>query len=178
MSLLGAVVGVLQGEGIAHALIGAAAMAVHGVSRATADVDLLTVDRAVLHSKVWQGLKTAGVEIRILKGDPEDPLAGNVRLSRSGDRTVDVVVGRHDWQRVIVDAATPVQVGGLEVRVVSPAGLILLKLDAGGPKDSWDAHALLESLDQPVAVIAEVNRVVAKLPPASRRLWERILQDR
>ena len=40
MSLLRDVVAVLEANRIDHTLIGAAAMAVHGVSRATADVDL------------------------------------------------------------------------------------------------------------------------------------------
>jgi hypothetical protein len=47
MSLLRDVVETLQREGIRHALIGAAAMVVHGVSRATADIDLLTIDAGV-----------------------------------------------------------------------------------------------------------------------------------
>ena len=174
MSLLSEVVGVLQRAGIAHALIGAAAMAVHGVSRATADVDLLTVDRSVLRPDLWQLLKATGVEVKILKGDSEDPLAGNVRLSRSGDRTVDVVVGRHEWQRDMIDAATSLQVGGLAVRVVGPAGLILLKLDAGGPKDAWDVQSLLESLEHPREIGAEVDRVIPRLAPAARRLWKRL----
>ena len=42
MSVLSDVVAVLEQEDIAHALIRAAAMALHGVSRATADVDLFT----------------------------------------------------------------------------------------------------------------------------------------
>lgn len=48
MSLLRDVVAVLEANGVDHALIGAAAMAVHGVSSATAAVDLLTVDDKVL----------------------------------------------------------------------------------------------------------------------------------
>lgn len=42
MSVLSDVVAVLEQKDIAHALIRAAAMALHGVSRATADVDLFT----------------------------------------------------------------------------------------------------------------------------------------
>ena len=41
MSLLGEVVGLLDAQRIPHALIGAAGMALHGMSRATADVDLI-----------------------------------------------------------------------------------------------------------------------------------------
>jgi hypothetical protein len=41
MSLLAEVLQLLERERVPHALIGAAAMAVRGVSRSTADVDLL-----------------------------------------------------------------------------------------------------------------------------------------
>ena len=98
MTLLSDVVAVLQREGIAHALIGAAAMAVHGVSRATADVDLLTVDENSLRRALWAELEGHGATLRVLKGDFEDPLAGSVRVSIPGDRTVDVVVGRYAWR--------------------------------------------------------------------------------
>ena len=81
MSVLSDVVAVLEREGIAHALIGAAAMALHGVSRATADVDLFTVDRKTLQAELWTELEQKGATLRLLKGDLDDPLAGSVRLS-------------------------------------------------------------------------------------------------
>jgi hypothetical protein len=42
--------------GIKHALIGAGAMAAHGVSRSTQDVDFLVVDASVLEPVRWQEL--------------------------------------------------------------------------------------------------------------------------
>jgi hypothetical protein len=80
VSLLSDVVAVLERAKISHALIGAAAMAVHGVSRATADVDLFTVDGKALQDELWVELEQKGVTLRLLKGDFEDPLAGSVRL--------------------------------------------------------------------------------------------------
>ena len=81
MSLVQDVVAVLRREKIDHALIGAVAMAVHGVSRATADVDFLTVDGRVLEAALWDSLSNEGVTLRVLKGDFDDPLAGSVRLT-------------------------------------------------------------------------------------------------
>ena len=105
MSLLVQVTHVLEEQRIRHALIGAAALAVHGVSRSTADVDLLTLDTRVLEKGLWEGLAARGVTIRPLKGDHDDPLAGTVRLS-AGTELVDVVVGKLDWQGEIVECAT------------------------------------------------------------------------
>jgi hypothetical protein len=178
VSLLRDVVAALEKADIAHALIGAAAMAVHGVSRATADVDLLTVDAKALQADVWRGLEAHGANLLLLKGDPDDPLAGNVRLSRAEDRTVDVVVGRHAWQREIVEAAPTVQIGDVALKVAPPAGLVLLKLHAGGPRDAWDIRALLETLEQADALKIEVDRLVSRLPAGSLSLWKRLRDER
>ena len=40
----------LEESGIAHALIGAAALAIHGISRSTFDQDLLVTDRRALEA--------------------------------------------------------------------------------------------------------------------------------
>ena len=58
--------------------------------------------------------------------------------------------------------------------VARPAGLVLLKLYAGGPKDAWDIRALLEVSDHGAVVEAEVERVVPRLPADARRLWSRL----
>jgi hypothetical protein len=174
VSLLQEVVGLLRREGIAHALIGAAAMAVHGVSRATADIDFLTMDVRSLEPKLWSPVSGHEVTLRILRGDFDDPLAGSVRLTSSGDRIVDVVVGRYRWQAELVDSAEVVSVGELDLPVVRPAGLVLLKLHAGGAKDAWDIRSLLESHDQAASIQAEVDQAVSRLAADSRRLWERI----
>ena len=69
MSLLDEVAGLLSGRGIDLAVIGAAALAAHGVSRATADLDLLVVDLAVLDAAVWLDLRAAGDDVEIRRGD-------------------------------------------------------------------------------------------------------------
>lgn len=173
MSLFAEVLRLLERERVPHALIGAAAMAVRGVSRSTADVDLLSVDAGILRREVWAAFEVRGALRRVLKGDSDDPLAGSVRLGE-GNEIVDVVVGRDAWQREIIEAAEPLSLGDLLVPVARPAGLVLLKLYAGGPKDAWDIHALLEVSDDAVAVQAEVERIVPRLPVDARRLWARL----
>jgi hypothetical protein len=176
MSLLSEVLHLLEREKVAHALIGAAALAVRGVSRSTADVDLLCVDAAVLRPEVWADFEARGVLLRVLKGDFDDPLAGSVRLGE-GNEIVDVVVGRDAWQREIIEAAEALSLGDLRVPVTRPAGLVLLKLHAGGPKDAWDIRALLEVTDDAAAVEAEVERMVSRLPADARRLWSRLCAE-
>jgi hypothetical protein len=176
MSLLADVVAILRREDIPHALIGAAAMTVHGVSRATADTDLLTLDARVLHEEIWSELERAGVTVRLVKGDADDPLAGNVRFTDAA-RIVDVVVGRAGWQREILDQAVPRSIGDVEVPVASAAAIVLLKLYAGGPKDAWDVRSLLEAAEDGPALRAEIERGLAHLDADGRRLWKRIADE-
>lgn len=176
MNLLQSVVGTFEANGIAFALIGAGALALRGVSRSTADVDLLTVDDRCLHESLWATLNVEGLDLRLLKGDFEDPLAGSVRLSAPADRIVDVVVGRHKWQSEIIARAERLSTGELELPVVRAADLVLLKLFAGGPKDAWDIAALLETRpDQRAELCLAVERDLDRLPLESRRLWSRIV---
>jgi len=148
-------------------------MAVHGVSRATADVGLLTLDVAVLGDQAWRELADRGVVLRIARGDADDPLAGCVRLV-ADDEVVDVVVGRSAWQRELLETAERLSVGPVSLPVVGPTGLILLKLEAGGPKDAWDVTALLEVVDDRQQVESAVEKAVVGLPERARRLWARL----
>jgi hypothetical protein len=98
LGLLARVSAELTARSIPHALVGAAAMAVHGVSRSTLDVDLLTTDRAVLDQAPWSALAAEATSVDVRVGDDDDPLAGVVRFAREGQRSVDLVVGRDRWQ--------------------------------------------------------------------------------
>ena len=165
MTLLERVSGFLFSGDIAHALIGAAALAVHGVSRSTLDQDLLVVDRNVLDASFWTGFSGAVVDVR--RGDDADPLAGVVRIRSDDERDVDVVVGRSIWQEAVLRRATRLGAGPL--RVVDAADLILLKLYAGGSQDRWDIEQLL-ALDDG-ATTANVDERIAPLPDRSREMW-------
>jgi hypothetical protein len=177
VSLFTEVVSVLRREEIDHALIGAAALAVHGVSRSTADIDLLTVDGRVLQAGFWDSFADKGVALRVLKGDFDDPLAGSVRFTAEGDRIVDVVVGRYKWQKEVVDQAEPHSLGEIEVPVARPSGLVLLKLHAAGHKDAWDISSLAETHERWKSIRDEVDRSIERLSAESRRLWAKLRDE-
>jgi predicted nucleotidyltransferase len=80
----------LDRAGVRFAVIGAAALSVHGISRSTADVDLMTVDRRVLTREFWSSFN-ADPDVR--PGDFDDPLAGVVRV-RDDERSLDVIVAK------------------------------------------------------------------------------------
>lgn len=173
MSLLAAVVALLEEAGIAHALIGAAALAAHGVARATVDLDLLTVGRAALEEPLWEPLRAAGNDVEIRRGDDDDPLLGVVRVSATDVNPVDLVVGRTAWQQDIIARARTVSIEGARARVVDAADLILLKLYAGGPQDCWDVQRLLTASAEE-ELVATVEQRVAELPAECQQLWHSI----
>ena len=174
MALLDDVTAALRAARIDSALIGAAALAVHGVSRSTADQDLLVTDPRVLTAALWAGL-AASARCDIRRGDADDPLAGVVRITRENERDVDVIVGRDAWQRDTIDRAVPF--GERGVRVVTTADLVLLKLFAGGSQDRWDIEQVL-ALDTGTATREDVERRLPALPARCREMWDRVREER
>lgn len=167
MTLVDRVCAVLDARGIPHALIGAAALAAAGIARSTYDVDLLTGDRDVLQPDLWEGLRADAVRIDIRPGDHDDPLGGVVRLDAQAERPVDVILGKHDWQRRAVERAIRRFDGPA---VVTPRDLILLKLYAGGTQDLWDIRELLR-VSGDDALVAGVEADLESLPRRMRDQW-------
>ena len=158
---------------IPFAVIGAAALAVHGVSRGTRDLDLFSLTSECLNSITWESFEANGVIVRVSRGDDDDPLAGVVRFTASGEGPVDLVVGKSPWQAAIPGRARRARVGDVELPVARATDIVLLKLYGGGPQDAWDIEQLLDAGDR-VALVAEVDAAVAALPAESRELWRRI----
>jgi hypothetical protein len=170
LSLLGRVVAALERAAVPHALIGAAAMAAHGVSRATVDIDVLAVSPSCLDPSLWSELRAESIAVDLRRGDDSDPLAGVVRFTAAGERPVDLVVGKRAWQRSALARAEPGRLADVALPVLGAADLILLKLYAGGPQDSWDIAQLLAAGDRE-GLIGEVALRLPELPPEAAVLW-------
>ena len=174
MTLVERVAAILDGAGARYAVIGAAAMAVHGVARSTRDIDLLTLSAECMDGTRWAGLSDAGVNVSVARGDADDPLAGVIRFDRAGERPVDVVVGRYQWQQRLLERAEPAVSGDTRLPTALARDLVLLKLFAGGSQDAWDIEQLLAGPDGGT-LIADVTGDIEDLPAPCRALWRRIL---
>ena len=175
MSLLARVSQLLDTHGIDHALIGAAALAAHGVARATADLDLFATDARCLSEALWVELRSTATTVEVRLGDESDPLAGVVRVVSKDEAPIDLIVGKRAWQRALPRRATPTRIGDVSLRVVEAADLVLLKLYAGGPQDAWDIDQLL---DVDPSLASEVEARLGPLPSECRELWHRIRSQR
>lgn len=173
MSLLGRVANHFANRRVAFATVGGVALAVRGVSRSTFDVDLLTMDTAVLTDPFWAVIANDGPSVEIRRGDADDPLRGLVRLVARDERSVDVVVGRGSWQEGVVRRAEPFAFLDVRVPVVRAADLVLLKLHAGGTQDLWDVKQLLDA-DRDGDLAAEVESHLAEAPKAAAIAWKRV----
>jgi hypothetical protein len=173
LTLLARVVTALEQAAVPHALIGAAALAAHGVGRSTVDVDLLAVHPSCLDSRLWDGLRNEGVFVDLRRGDADDPLGGVVRFGAGAERPVDLVVGKHAWQRSALERAEPGRFGEVALPILRAADLILLKLFAGGPQDAWDIVQVLAAGDRR-ALTAEVESHLAELPAEAVALWRKL----
>ena len=175
MNLLKKVAATLKEADIAFVVIGAAAMAVHGVSRSTLDIDLLAIDGRVLQSQTWTPLSHQSISLEIRFGDVQDPLRGVVRFEADGQRPIDLIVGCGGWQTIILSRPAKGFVGGIELPVAGKPDLVLLKLYAGGPQDLWDIRQLLDT-DPSGAVQAEVDKALVGLPQSMHKAWNQVLQ--
>lgn len=164
----------LDGLRIGHAVIGALALSLYGVVRATDDVDVLTTDPRCLERAIWN-VRPPDVTVDVRRGDADDPLAGVVRITPARGTRVDVVVGRSRWQDDVLARAPRMPLLGAAIPVALPDDLVLLKLYAGGPQDAWDIDQLLDAVP---GLDASVSSRLAVLPAECRVLWQRIVDAR
>jgi hypothetical protein len=95
-----------------------------------------------------------------------------VRFTHDSE-SVDLVLGRHEWQQAIIERAEDFDGLGVNIPLVRAADLVLLKLYAGGIQDRWDVAQLLGDPADSV-ISAEVEQRLGELPAYCRGLWEQI----
>jgi hypothetical protein len=137
-----------ESEGLEYVLIGATAMGIHGLVRATEDVDLFIRATAENIERLRRAFRTA------YPGDPHideiraTDLLGDYPAVRyyppSGDLFFDVMTRLGEAASFDTVEAEVKEVEGIRVRVATPAALYQLKKDTVRPLDQRDAAALRE----------------------------------
>ena len=156
--------------GIKTALIGAAALAVHGYARGTEDIDLAASVRSLSQlDALARVLSAAALGTELRYPDDDDPLGGVLvvwDLSDGIDKRNDVVevVNFHNPARAMRTPASlalqrATRIDGIELNCVALPDLVALKLYAGGSADHADIVQLLAR--NPDADLDEVRIVSA-----------------
>jgi hypothetical protein len=142
-----AIISSLNEAGIEYAVCGGWAMAIHGLPRATMDIDLLVLAEDL--DRVWKIAQSLGYDVeglplhfeieirRISKVDRESKKLITLDLLLVGDNSVDIWAKREE-----------VQWREGTTWVVSKDGLIKMKTIAGRPQDILDIEKLQEVADE------------------------------
>jgi hypothetical protein len=135
----------LSDEGVEYLLVGAYALAAHGLPRATGDIDLWVRPSAENAARVWRALMRFGAALdRLSTSDLTMPdVVVQIGVS---PRRIDLLTS---IDGVAFDAAWPervlVQIDGLEVPVISRSHLIANKRASGRPQDVADVARLTKT---------------------------------
>jgi predicted nucleotidyltransferase len=126
-------------------VVGAHAMAFHGVTRSTGDIDLWIKCDAVNSDKVYRALADFGASLNDLdKKDLEKP--GNVFQIGVAPNRIDILTS---IDGVVFDEAYEgrgiVEIVGIKIPVISKHHLIENKITVGRPQDLVDIQLLKEN---------------------------------
>jgi acylphosphatase len=135
-------------EGLEYLLIGATAMGLHGLVRATEDVDLLIRATEENVERLRRALRAAYGDDPSIDDIRGVDLLGEYPVVRyyppSGDLYLDVMTRLGDAASFDTVEAEVKEVEGIRVRVATPAALYRLKRGTVRPLDRADARALRE----------------------------------
>jgi hypothetical protein len=142
-----AILAALARERVDYVLVGSMAMAVHGVVRATRDIDLFVRPDADNVDRLKRALSSVFADPSIDEISADD-LGGAYPAVQyvppEGDLSIDILARlgeRYSFEDI---EAQDVDIEGLVVRVATPAMLFRMKRDTVRPQDRADAAALVE----------------------------------
>lgn len=134
----------LNTRGIEYAVCGGWAMAIHGFLRATIDIDLIILSEdleAVIETARSLGFDIVGLPLNFDNGETLIRRISKIDESTKELITLDLILATEKYAQVWKDRRL-VKWNAGEYRVVSTAGMIVMKEAAGRPKDLIDLEYL------------------------------------
>jgi len=147
--LLFKLVCVLNERHIDYAVIGAMAVSVHGVVRASIDADaLISIAFSELKS-LGDSFAQDGLTVVLREGDVSDPILAMMVVSDQHGNRVDLLTGLRGLDMDIYQRTVEIRLPeySFPLRVASKEDVIAMKLFAGGPLDLMDAKRLIAVAD-------------------------------
>ncbi len=144
------VVARMNDEGVEYVLVGAAALTVHGIVRATEDADFCVRPTPENVERLRRALRRVWDDPHIDEITAEDLCGDYPAIAYGppdGSLPLDIMTRLGEAVRYDDLEAQQVVVGGVPVRVATPRTLYRLKRDAGRPQDRVDASVLRQHFD-------------------------------
>ena len=169
VELLARLAKVLRKRKIGWYVFGAQAAIIYGSPRMTMDVDVTVAVaegevRALVDAILAAGFASRAADLEaFFSRSRVVPLVH----SRTG-MPLDLVVARDSLEMAFLSRAKLVDIGGLEVPVITPEDLVIAKLFAGRPRDLEDIRAVLGTLGNSID-LRYVRNILGQLDEAEDR---------
>jgi hypothetical protein len=143
-------VGILRREKIDYAVIGAFALGVLGVVRATTDVDALLFTTAARLAKLEKAFKRVGFGTELRTAEADDPILGMLVLSDEFHNHVELLGGLRSMDPGIFARTLEVEFRDETLRIVGREDFIAMKCFAASPQDILDARSAYQAAPGPL----------------------------
>ena len=156
--------GVLDRKGLQWYVFGAQAVAIRGAPRATQDLDVTVFVARSDVPQLLADLQAVGLVHRYPGQEADLVDAGAVLpLGHASGMEVDLVIGDSGLERLALQRAERIDVGGVLAPVAHATDLLVMKILAGRGKDLDDARALLAGAE---VDIVEARDLLSQLEEA------------
>jgi hypothetical protein len=144
------VVEILRREKVDYAVIGAFALAVLGVVRATTAVDALLFTTPGRLAKLEKAFKRAGFRTELRTAEADDPISGMLVLRDDFHNHVELLGGLRNLDPEILSRTVEVEFRDEALRIVGREDFIAMKCFAAGPQDLVDARSAYQAAPGPI----------------------------
>jgi hypothetical protein len=144
------VVEILRREKVDYAVIGAFALAVLGVVRATLDVDALLFIKPGRLAKLERPFERAGFDTELRTSEADDPVSGMLVLDDDFGNRVELLAGLRNMDPEIFSRTLEVKFRNEALRIVGREDFIAMKCFAGSPQDLLDARSAYQAAPGPI----------------------------
>jgi predicted nucleotidyltransferase len=154
------VVEILRREKVDYAIIGAFALSVLGVVRATMDADALLFTEPGRLPKLENKFRQAGFNTGLRTAEADDPVSGMLILSDDFGNHVELLGGLRNMDPEILYRTLEITFRDAKLRIVGREDFIAMKCYAGGPQDILDARSAYRAAPGPIDL--DLLRTVAR----------------
>jgi len=144
------VVQILRREKVDYAVIGAFALTVHGVVRATTDVDALLFTTPGRLAKLETPFRRAGFNVEVRIAEADDPVSGMLVLRDDLHNRVDLLGGLRHLDPGVLSRTLEVEFRDETLRIIGREDFIAMKCFAGSPQDLLDARSAYHAAPGPI----------------------------